>query len=467
MNYLFRYLQLLTPGELDRLSGIALAPRERQVLDTLINLRTRVEPERGEAVDRIGISSAHFDKICSLLLRQVYAAVVPQGGMALLYDLNRRSLQANFLHELRRQEKAVQAASISERCQFYMDSIGLLARVSRKDFNEALMAKFAAKYDALRPSPDNAIVFEAYTIGAAIWSAAARGENTEKRMALAERLRVNAERLTPTTGPLALYRHYHAMALFHAQIDEIPAERLRYLELAAAVSRKHPGTVSEEEDVLLRCRIAESYYFNGRDFRRAYRLYATLYRAHAGVLAREYYHTVKFVQLAIILGHERRAEQLLRAWFGRHVMAEHESIGTMGAITWAKLLLASGRAAEAKPYIDLGVQRNNKNTYVQYEIELRILETLYFIMIGDLDFADHLAARNIRYLRSKGFTLASSRYYPWLFKLLMDRIAAHNTMTPLPAELVAKLEEFNEGPAALYGLLLRRAMEAIGAMRQK
>ncbi|HVZ37906.1 MAG TPA: hypothetical protein VHI13_01415 [Candidatus Kapabacteria bacterium] len=454
MNYLYNYLALLTREEIARTAALRLAARERDVLDALIAVRAEAAPDRDAVVRSLGISSTHFDKICSRLLRQVYHAIVPEGGMALLYDLNRRVLQNNFMHELRRQEKELAGADVAERARFYMTCFNLMGRVSRIQYNEKLMADLAGQYHRLMPSPDNAVYFEACMIGAMIWNAAALGSNRAVLETVLKRLEANAARIGTHIGPLALYKQYQAYALYFAQLDEQPADRLTYLERAADLCRRHPDVFEEEERVLAECKIAESHYFNSSDLEHAYRLYARQFRDHAAILARDYYHTTKFIQLAIIRRRFGRAEQLLRQRFGLHLSSAHESIGTMGAISWAKLMLASGRAAQAKRYLDFGFAHNRKNFFVQYEIELRLLEAIYFALEGKDEFVERLAEKNLKYLRSKGFTLATSRYYPWAFKLLVGFIDERLHGRQLTPQLRRKLEEFREGPAALYGLLL-------------
>lgn len=455
MNYLFRYLQLLTEAEVERLETLELAPRARSVLDRLGALRHHPDPARDGVLGELSLSSIHFDKICSILLRQVYRTIVPQEGTALLYDLNRRNLLGNFLHELRRQERELAGSPAERRAEFYLECFNLIGRLSRKDCDERLMRDLARKYERLRPSPDNRIYFEASMIGVRIWSGAAQGINDAIRPAIWRRLVANGRRITEQTGPMAIFKQYKTFALYYLQLDHSPGARLEYLEKAAALGSLHPDLFSREELVLTRCTIAESHYFNSSDFRRAYDLYAAEFEEHADVLARDYYHTTKFVQLCIILGNYRRAADLLEERFSRHVNARMDSLGTMAAISWGKLLLCTGRLDEAKPYIDLGMRLNRKNFYVQYEIELRMLETAYFMLKGEFEFAPRLAEKNIKYLRSKDFTFANSRYYPWYMKLVQSFVDERETGKKLSGELEAKLEEFREGAAAIYGILLR------------
>src|SRR5262245_25809720 len=105
MNYLFRYLGSLSDDELALLDRIELSPRERQTLDTLLHMRGGDEPTKEEAIARLAMSGTMFDKTCSILLRSAYDAIVPEGGLALLADLEHRRLRPLTLHELGRQER--------------------------------------------------------------------------------------------------------------------------------------------------------------------------------------------------------------------------------------------------------------------------------------------------------------------------------------------------------------------------
>ena len=119
----------------------------------------------------------------------------------------------------------------------------------------------------------------------------------------------------------------------------------------------------------------------------------------------------------------------------------------------------SDRLDDARRYLDLAFEQNQKKFYVQYEIECRLLQTTWFYLRGDHDAVERLVPANIKYLRSKNYTLSRSRYYPWFFKLALAFIDEWKLGTRLPAKLERKLEEFDEGAAAQYGILLRKMRE--------
>jgi len=454
MNYLFEYLQLLSGEEIASLGDLRLAPRERALLDYLVSMRgERTEPSKADALQRLGISGSHFDKMSSLLLRTVYEAVVPEGGTQLLYDLNRRDLYRHFVHEMRRQEKELETAPPTTRAAFFLECFTMLLRISRTDYDERLMRELAHKYDRMSPSPDNDLFFEASMIGSLIWNAAARGEGDAYKEEIERRLKENDGRITPTTNATTLFRHLQTYVVYYAQIDTNPSARLEYLERAADLCRRHPDTLGVEDTVLTLCKIAETLY-SASDFAEAHRRYIDLLEAHPEILGKDFYHLTKFIQVCIVVDDLKRAEGLLQRYFDPYISSGHRTRGTMAAISYVKLLLCSDRYDEARAFLDLGFRQNKKDFYIQYEIELRLLETAYFHLTGALEFVETLAAKHVKYLRSKGYTIGNSVYYPWFCKLAQAFVEEQTVGTPIGQRLEAKMKEFGEGPAAVYGRLL-------------
>jgi hypothetical protein len=126
------------------------------------------------------------------------------------------------------------------------------------------------------------------------------------------------------------------------------------------------------------------------------------------------------------------------------------------ALLWAKLMVMTGRVEEARAHLDDAVLLNQKGFYFQFEVECRMLHTAICFIEGDFDTVELRLPAHIKYLRSKGATFTASRYYPWFFKLVGAFIDERTTGRKLPPRLENKLLDFMEGPAAQYGVLLRK-----------
>lgn len=462
MNYLFRYLRLLTDTERAAVEQLELTGREQQVLSALLcAVASGAEVSKPVLLEQLSMSSAHFDKICSFLLDRVYAAIVPEGGTALLYDLNRRSLFGHFCHQMKKQEKHLRAVGTPDRelSDFYYACLMQMQRICRRDYNDKLFRDTGAKYLAAKPdrTPGDDVLVEAGLLNSFIQNTAALGRQLRLGDEIEQRLNTLdtlVQGLDEEQNVEALYQVYRAWVAFYTGIDSIPDKRLEYLQRAAVLCEQYPGRISDEEQMLAQARVAEAYYA-ASDYETSARLYGALFETNSEIIQRDFYHTTKYVQVLLILGAYKRAEELLEERFSVFVNSRETNTATMGTLSYAKLYLRSGQPGRAKEFIDLGFELIAKNFYIQYEIELRILETVCFYLSGEEEFAETLATKHLKYLQSKGFTLRTSRYYPWFFTLVAAITVERAGIRKLTAKQEAKLRDFDEGPARLYGIFLR------------
>lgn len=466
MNYLFKYICLLTQQEQAMLATMQVTEREQQVLQALLGIADSKKLHKAAILQQLGMSATHFDKLCSLLLDKAYAVIVPNGGTELLYHLNRRTAMSHFYHQMKRQEKQLLASSVSatELSAFYFQCFTLLHRTSYKYYDETLARKVGNKYLTAKPSAtlgDEAFV-EACLLTAHIYKTAALGRGKRLAESIEQQLTTLANRVAQLDEEENVQTHHQlnkTWTTFYTVIDSIPEQRLQYLERTAELCERYPEELSVEEKVLILCRIAEAHYAACR-FEKAAALYGGLFAAYPTIAIQNFYHTTKYVQILIILERYDEAEQLLQQCFGVLVENKEPTMTTMAAISYAKLYLRLQQLERAKKFIDLGFECIAKNFYIQYEIELRILETVYFSLIGESEFTEELSTKHLKYLQSKGFTLGTSRYYPWFFTLVLAFITEKSGVKKLTKKLEAKLKEFyDDGPPTLYGIFLTTIRE--------
>ncbi len=335
MNYLAKYLQLLLPEERDSLGRLSLSERERQVLEALLLLGAEEAASKTLLLATLGISNSHFDKLCSVLLDKVYTCIVPDGGTALLYDLNRRNLFGHFCHQMKKQEKVLIAAATTpeQLAEFYSTCFSMLLRITRKDYDADLLREIGEKYLAAKPgaTPGDRLFTEAGILCSSIQDTAARGAQNRLGDDIERQLRA----LEPTAASLAeqdnasaLQLYYRAWVLFYTVIDSQPDVRLEYLRRSAGLCERYPDILPEGERILTFCRIAEAHY-NNSEFSIAAELYERVFAAYPGFVSREYYHSTKYIQVLIILERYNEAESLLDERFGVFMENREPAMCTM------------------------------------------------------------------------------------------------------------------------------------------
>lgn len=466
MNSLFAYLSALTPPERATINRDALAARERQTLEVLEGMI----PSGGEgatkqeACRRLGMSGAMFDKTCSLLLRTAYRSVVPEGGLTLLEDLHRRGLTPQFRRELGRQERERAGADAAARAEFYRRVFDVVHSRFSMQYDPALAARIGRRWKQLDGGRGAGLYVDACRLGMQVWRAAAGQADPELDARLLRRLRRLTPKIDPDEHPLARYRLNRAWIIYRAQIDLDAVHRQQVLDETITLCRRHRDAIPETEYLAVLFDRAEHEYFFGGSHEVARGMYRRLFDAHPEALERMGYHRTKYLQLCIITGEHSTAEQLLERFHGTDFASPDIGRAKSAALIWAKLRMHQRRYDEARHYIDRAFELNQSLFFVQYAIECRILQTAWFALTGDNQTVEALVPANLKYLRAKGYTLKTSDFYPWFFKITLALIDNRLAGRPLSAALEHKYGQFQRGAAAQYGLLLA-AMRGEGPRR--
>lgn len=452
MNYLFSYLHTLAPVEREQLGALPLRPRERETLAALLEIEGEKVVTKEVATARLAMSSSMFDKTCSIVLRRVYDAIVPGGGLALLRDLHGRGLHQHLLHELRAQEREVGKRGAEEQARFYRELFSLLHERFTMHYDPLLAARIARRLGRLDPSARLSAL--ASMLGMEIWRAAAGEANPAVDAGLLRSLQGLQRRVDRGGNARARYQLLRSWIIYYGQIDCQANLRAEALDLSIALCREHSDQLDANDLLSVQLIRAEHEYFFGSSHRAAYDLYRLIFEQSPHELERQGYHRAKYIQLAMILGEYREVEDLLQRF---SAPADDPDTGRAkgSAMAWAKLYLVTGRYRKARQAIDLAFELNQKRFFVQFEIECRLLLTAWCVLSGDIDTAEQLVPAHLKYLRSKGYTLGGESLYPWFFKLVAALVEERHTRTPLPRPLERKYEEFQQGAAAQYGAFLR------------
>ena len=154
--------------------------------------------------------------------------------------------------------------------------------------------------------------------------------------------------------------------------------------------------------------------------------------------------------------HFTEAKEILDRIFGQYLdSVDNAQVATTAAISYAELALHSGNYDDGKKYIDIAFRHNDKNLLVAFEIKLRKLEAVFFALKGDYLFAESLIAKDLKYLQSRGYTLAKSSQ-GWFFKCLSAIIDERTNGKKLSAKLEAKYQDSLLGFGAIHGKLLEQ-----------
>ena len=147
-----------------------------------------------------------------------------------------------------------------------------------------------------------------------------------------------------------------------------------------------------------------------------------------------YYHCEQYAVAAILLNKFDKAERLLSKYFDSCLERKNDIYATRGALAYAKLYLSNGEYKKAQNYIKTGIEINEKTFYLPFEIQLRVLENIYFFLQGDYNFAKQLAQRNAKFITNQKTELTKN--YRHFFKLITALIQCIEQKKDFPAPLI-------------------------------
>ncbi len=460
-NYLYELLSSLTEAELASLSALDLKGKELQLFELFCSKIGSGAPTKEEAMAALGISGAHFDKTTSILLKRCYEVLVPQGAPELWVFLRRKYLPRHVYHQFHLEEREQKLSGDSGAlAAFYFNAFETLHTMTYEDYDPKEAERFMRCYFELKPNATAAehIMIEGRWIRQLITNSLSRGSIGEEIRALSTNLATLEAMIDDSMTPLPLCQFYLAIAHFY-KVVEIDTDKQRmYLQRTLEVFVANPDDFSTEDIELVKCKIADTYYQDGK-FEQAYGRYNQIIPHQIELFKTQYFYTTTFIQLALLCKDFERADSLLAIFYDELLDRAEGQPAAMAAITKAKRYLLERRSEEAKRYIDLGFAINNKNVLLNFDIELRKLESIYFAQIGDFGFTEELIDKHIKFLQSKGIKVKTNLHAIFL-KLLRSIMAERSGGKKLSPAEEEQMRVQSSGFVTIYGRLLQTIRSA-------
>ena len=243
---------------------------------------------------------------------------------------------------------------------------------------------------------------------------------------------------------LANIYYYHALEKFD--------EAIIVSQHAIASLEKFNTEKNDINLVRISLKLNEFLYYKSR-FEESYTNYRKVMLSPLiDILPDRPYHLTKYLQVCLITGHIDEAGKILIGKLDYMGSRVEELIIARDAVSFAKYYLFTGDYKEAFRFIQLGFAKNPKGKYFQYEIELRHLQTIYFVLTDQHDVALEMCARNIKYLRNHGYGVSSSDYGH--FYILVKAIFEKNASGKFSKKHREMFDRHQLGSYAVYGRLL-------------
>jgi hypothetical protein len=369
---------------------------------------------------QLGLSSEHYDKISNHLLKKIYKRLAGESIIDHLAYLNRKNFYPLLFHEIRYLLRTIptQALSQQEQEMHYYALYNLALNVPALYYDERLIKKITTAYLACINSQQMEKEFELKTkIQFVKLNRSMQGAPDDKESASILQNLQNLEKkfrsVKSASHKNILYRVYLTYYSYLQPDREMQQAYLKKIE-----SLYPDFKLPTFEKALNQCTLAE-IMISQNEYTAAFHLYKIVCDYYKGVLSNQYHHFAQFIELAIILRKTREAMELIDRYFSRHVMTRNQPYGVLGAILLAQFYLHQQDYKAAFHYISLGKSLNTPRLYFHFDLKLRQLENLFFALTGDLNFAQILAQKNIRFVHVNKLKL-NQNPNAQVFQLLRD-----------------------------------------------
>lgn len=454
MSYLFTFINSLSDGEVLKLRELPLAARENEVMKYMLANKGKTLPENAEITKSLSITPTHFYKLNTVLLHKCFAVFAPD-EFEIFTFLNRKGLDELNHHEIAKREKNLLKENNPEKIErFYWIAFLMFARTNFSYFNIEKLHEYGAKYLAAKREkvPGENVLVEITKVAPLMQFFKSCGRVSETQDYL-EKLDSFSQNLAELHHPRAHFELFKSYAFYYTIWVENPEEALKNLRLALEIYDANPDVFKSIERAMLLRGMAEAH-FAANNFLAAYDFYLLVYNDYNDAICTNFYHLEKFVELAILTGKFDHAEELIKTHFEKFLKTENHGLALTGALLFAKLYLTNNKPDSAIFYINTGMDVLNKSLFFHADVQLRNLQNAYFVFKNDVEMAENLARRNIKFLQTK--SAGDVEIFAAFFKIILAVLKMREERIPFPKILEEAYEVFQKGAFATHGKLLQK-----------
>ncbi len=427
MSQLHLFLNTLTDPDKKNLGDLNLRGKEKEVYDYTLKFLHKEFPESDIVAKELQVSKTHLYKLYSVLLSKCYAQLFKEDTFSLLEFLKQKGLYVLMRSEAKTSEQGfTKTANKSEKELFYLRLFHLFIDVSYKFFDKKLILEYGTKY--LKEKTNSSISDKLYVENHLLFADCNRCaalKNPAKAFGLNEQDLLNKEKkLHGTQHYLAQYYLFRTFISYYTFYHKDPTKIKPYLEKCLTLKDHIQYFFPIDIGQFLNLMYADRF-FAEQEIEEAHKWFKREFdKGVSEKMYGYYYHCEQYVLLCMIKKDWSTAEDILENVFAPLIELRADIMATRGCLTYIKLSLLKNDFKQAMHYLHIASEINEKATYLPFEIQLRLLETLCFYKKADFDFCEKLAARNLKFVAAQNDKILLEDYLN-LYKILGMFCKAH------------------------------------------
>jgi hypothetical protein len=429
---LARIIKSVSPKELTKLRAeLHLPERSRSLFETIATNPNTINSDI--LCKRFKVTKNNLYRLSSEIADDCIKVLAPAHEFPKPEFYRSRFIFEPFVTEIARTERRLlheDRESLESFYEYAFESL-LGFPINTMDFKliESYMRKFhAAKND---PPPDHDLYLQMKLVFSHI-AALPR----YKKMTVKEMEHRSKELIAPyiptaeiSTNPWAVFYYY--MALWKAETfsNVRRKRRIEFIELAHETIVKHPDQFKAQVKTSNEQLLAFEKATTGIDIDQAYELFSHADEGQTPNSSRNALFLQRFFRICMLAKRFDKARTIVDR------IIPYQLIQTQGLLYRAILNIAEHRLDEVEADVaQVRLQNIDDNFFLPHEMEVRAIETILAFKRNDLELADTLVSRNLKWMQKRRYGLSQS---PWPYYYQTIRAAITYRLTgELPKPLL-------------------------------
>lgn len=430
-------LRTLSAEELAQVRADFRLPERSRLVFERIAGSPNTPPEALSLAKAFRISTENLYRLFSEIVGECVRILAPKEEFSTMKFFRSKYLYRPFVTEMRRMEKKLlherdrkgleifYGFSFNSHSEFPIDIIDI-------HLAEQIGNKWWRSMKA--PAPDEELYIRLHVIYLLVCSYPSKKKMTLAQMSAASRALLDPVAEDVIKSPNILARFHYYLSEWKACVYERDntALKIQWLDKVIEIIDTHPELFPpESEKAYLLLKAYELATGCGKA-EEALELYKKFYNGQTPETSRGALYLKRFSIIAFLAGDFRTSRKMVEKLASFQVVRTAPTIYINALIMKSMLDIMDGIYDDAAQTIESAKALNHESFFLAYEVQLRAVETALAFKRRDLELADQLVDRNIKWLRSRRISLSTSAwiYYYQMIGSLIRNQQVHEGLRP-------------------------------------
>ncbi len=428
MSYLLDFVRSFTGEELSVFKKMDLKGKEEEIRDVYANNALNKKFDEKALPAKYNLTQSHFDKIASILLDKVLVGIYGTDYEKMFTGILHKGLTDLMLHEIKMAERLVQTKkSPVPATDFYKAAFAAARAMFHPAYDAKLTRYYGEKYLKSLGSKKT-IAHETFVAMLSLFGeilVAHRTGNEEKQgPALLAEIKRWEKKIAGTGNHPAEFYYAFALSTYCKSIGNSVEDFLAATELAYKAHKQSKGAVDEKYLGIVLAELGFGY-MAADNYHKAEKYYAEALDSFRSTLGKNLYQTTNYLICLLINKKYSLAENIFFKEVTPRIQPNANRSMLFDIYVMGTLIFLHQQKMDKAFYYLNEINKYRKNEITPYgQAIMRLLQSLYFLLIGDYKTAVAVVNKNLKFLR-KPENSATTYHYHFQFIDTVGKIAKY------------------------------------------